>query len=462
MRVSYVHETDMEASSSGTHSLGHLHSQAKEIVYNVNRYFIAEKANRGSLMDVNKVAARTAAATKLSESTVGRICSKLNQACKRSAPEEPPVTPTFNSPKKRSRSSPVTDFDQFDKDVLRRTVLNFYARKEIPTLCKIKEQLLKDGIVFDGCLTSLRKVLLKIGFKFTKVDGRKFLMERSDIVASRAEFLREIKKYREQGANIVYLDETWINQNYSVQKCWTDCSSNVATGVKPPIGRGNRLIILHAGTENGFVPHADLVFQAKNDGSDYHSQMNAQVFERWFTEQLLPNIAPSSIIVMDNASYHSVRLEKYPTASWKKAEIFDWLVKKGANPNSTFLKAELLEMAKNLSSNLGKRYSIDAIASEAGHKVIRLPPYHCQYNPIELIWANIKTFVSHRNQFKMSELQTLTHEAIRSITPKNWSDVVRHAHKIQDDDAKLDVAIDHFVDSLVIQITESSDDELSS
>ena len=69
-----------------------------------------------------------------------------------------------------------------------------------------------------------------------KVDGRKFLMERSDVVASR-EFLREIKRFREQGANIVYLDETWINQNYTVQKCWVDCSSNLATGVKPPVER---------------------------------------------------------------------------------------------------------------------------------------------------------------------------------------------------------------------------------
>ena len=235
-----------------------------------------------------------------------------------------------------------------------------------------------------------------------KVDGRKFLMERSDVVASRAEFLREIKRFIEQGANIVYLDETWINQNYTVQKCWVDCSSNLATGVKPPVGKGSRLIILHAGRKNGFVPNADLVFQAKNDGSDYHSQMNAQVFEKWFKTQLLPNIASSSIIVMDNAAYHFVRFEKCPTASWRKAEIFEWQIKKEVNPDSALLKAELLEMAKPISSRLSKKYRIDAIASEAGHTVVRLPPYHCQYNPIELIWANLKTLVAHRNKFKMA------------------------------------------------------------
>ena len=76
-------------------------------------------------MDVNKVTARTAKATKVSKTTVGRICSNLNQFYKRSTPEVPPVIPTFTSAKKRSRPSPVTDFDQFDKDVLRRIVLKF-------------------------------------------------------------------------------------------------------------------------------------------------------------------------------------------------------------------------------------------------------------------------------------------------------------------------------------------------
>ena len=30
----------------------------------------------------------------------------------------------------------------------------------------------------------------------------------------------------------------------------------------------------------------------------------------------------------------------------------------------------------------------------AGHKVIRLPPYHCELNPIELAWAAEKNFAA--------------------------------------------------------------------
>ena len=37
-RVNYAHEAVMEGSFSHTHSLGQLHTQAKEIIYYVNRY----------------------------------------------------------------------------------------------------------------------------------------------------------------------------------------------------------------------------------------------------------------------------------------------------------------------------------------------------------------------------------------------------------------------------------------
>lgn len=63
--------------------------------------------------------------------------------------------------------------------------------------------------------------------------------------------------------NIVYLDETWINQNYTVSQCWVDSSSEKAVGVKIPTGKGGRLIILHIRAKNGFVPDPPLSFRRK-------------------------------------------------------------------------------------------------------------------------------------------------------------------------------------------------------
>ena len=46
------------------------------------------------------------------------------------------------------------------------------------------------------------------------------------------------------------------------------------------------------------------------------------------------------------------------------------------------------------SYNIAKRY---------GHKVLRLPPYHCDLNAIELIWADEKNFVARENKERTLE-----------------------------------------------------------
>lgn len=461
LHSSYPHESVipdcsciMERPAAATPQSARLRSQAKEVIYNVNRYFLDEKANRGPLLPVTQALARTASATKVSQSTVKRICSKLNQQWETEDEHQKPV---FHSPKK-TQPATVTNFDDFDQCVLRRTVLELYERKEIPTVSKITE-ILREKISYKGSVESLRKVLLKIGFKFSKIDGRKFLMERSDVALTRTRFLRQMRQCKQSFENYVYLDETWVNQNYTVGKCWIDTSSDKATGVNPPTGKGSRLIIVHAGTKEGFVPNARHIFQAKNDG-DYHKQMNATVFQEWFETKLLPNIPQNSVIVMDNASYHSVHLERNPTTAWRKEAIKEWLIAKGAQPRDDMLKVELYDLAKKL-CNGKKTYVIDAIAAEAGHKVVRLPPYHCQYNPIELIWAQVKCYVAKKNTFKSAELKPLVEEAVDSITPENWKQAVRHAEELQEQDARQDIAVERFVESFVVNIEESSDDELS-
>ena len=345
--------------------------------------------------------------------------------------------------------------DDFDLCVVRRTVLGFYERKEIPTLCKIKEELV-EKIGFSGCISSLHKILLDIGFKFARVNGRKFLLEKNDIVAARTRFLRAMQQHKQSAHSIVYLDETWVNQNYTVGKCWIDTSTPEATGVKPPTGKGGRLIILHAGTKDGFINNAELIFQAKNYG-DYHNQMNGKVFEEWFRMQLLPNIPPNSVIVMDNASYHSMQVEKQPTSKWLKADIKNWLMKREAPINDDMSKAELYELAKKLRMD-SKKYLIDAIAAEARHRIQRLPAYHCQYNAIELIWAQVKSYISKRNTFKMADLRPLAKEAMSAVTPENGMQAVKLAEQLQEHDTRQHKVVEMYVESFTKHLSESSDE----
>ena len=63
-------------------------------------------------------------------------------------------------------------------------------------------------------------------------------------------------KLKKRGfSSFVYLDEMWVNQNYAVGQCWVDTTSEKAMGINPSTGKGSVLIILYAGTKEGFLPN---------------------------------------------------------------------------------------------------------------------------------------------------------------------------------------------------------------
>jgi transposase len=66
------------------------------------------------------------------------------------------------------------------------------------------------------------------------------------------------------------------------------------------------------------------------------------------------------------------------------------------------------------------------MAKAMRHSVLRLPPYHCELNPIELVWAQIKHNVSVNNtQFKTNLIDKLIHEGVDRVTVENWRNYVR-------------------------------------
>ena len=71
------------------------------------------------------------------------------------------------------------------------------------------------------------------------------------------------------------------------------------------------------------------MFESKKATGDYHSEMNYHTFEEWFTTILLKRIPLHSIIVVDNAPYHSHRKEPIPVTNWTKGKLVEWLSSKG-------------------------------------------------------------------------------------------------------------------------------------
>lgn len=157
-----------------------------------------------------------------------------------------------------------------------------------------------------------------------------------------------------------------------------------------------RLLICHAGSAKyGFVENGLLAFESKTT-TDYHEEINAATFKEWFQNVLLPGLPEPSVIFMDNAPYHSVQVQKAPTRVNRKEELVAWLQTNGIDANMQMLKAEQIKLVKDNKPAI-VRYEIDELALEYGHRVLRIPPYHCQYNAIELIWAQIKGYAARHN-----------------------------------------------------------------
>ena len=60
----------------------------------------------------------------------------------------------------------------------------------------------------------------------------------------------------------------------------------------------------------------------------------------------MPNLPPKSVVVIDNASYHSVQEDKYPVQASRKADMQAWLTKHNVAWSNDMLKVELLELCR--------------------------------------------------------------------------------------------------------------------
>lgn len=139
------------------------------------------------------------------------------------------------------------------------------------------------------------------------------MMEKPSVALHRYRFLRSAKDL--DWEKVIFLDGTWLNKIISKSTGWSGGTIKSSMGV--PLGKGSRIITCHAGGSKGWVKAEPLIFSSKKT-NDYHEEMNSVVFEKWFIETLLPSLESNSIIIMDNASYHSRVIDRPPTMKTKR------------------------------------------------------------------------------------------------------------------------------------------------
>jgi transposase len=105
-------------------------------------------------------------------------------------------------------------------------------------------------------------------------------------------------------------------------------------------------------------------------------------------------------------------------------------------------KPELYSLIK-LRKPRFKTFKIDALLAEHSQSALRLPPYHPDLNPIELIWASIKEYVTRKNvSFCLDYAMKLAEEMFNIVTKEEWSSRCNNAHQCEQNYLLLEPIID--------------------
>ena len=400
---------NIASGSYGVTKKKHLSLDAKNIIKNVYCTLLEKGYDRSASFS------ETSILTKVALTTVKDIVTK-------------PIQPR----KKRCDSGKLRSIEEADKDLIRRKIYDMYSKQIVPTIDTLKKVLTADETDISCGRTSLWRIVKAMGFKYRTIDKRQVLMESQRLQVWRRDYLNLIRQYREENRPIIYLDETWFDTHDTPKKGWSD--STIKCQTKAPSNKGQRITILHAGSENGFIPNALLLSAKKiaNSSLDYHQDTDATLFEDWFQNRLLPNVPKNSVIVMDNASYHSRQLNKVPNSNNTKVEIQNYMMENNIYFEETYRKKDLLNVLKTF--NIEKEYICDNLASANGHTVLRLPPYYCIFNPIEHIWSQLKTMIRRENTSPTlsSSVIELIKKCVNNIPVETWKNSVRHVIQVED------------------------------
>lgn len=402
------------------------HTGEKTQIINVYNSLMEENPN----IAVRDIVAKVASSLGVGKSSVFNILKEYR------------ITGEVKSPKKQKpkEKTIINATDECTKTAIRRNIHAFFFRNEIPTLDKICTVVNSDPDLPNFSRTTLYRLLNHIGFTYEKRNRNSCLIDREEIILWRRRYLRAIRRYRAEGKCIYFMDETWVNAGHTKEKVWQDAAvtsskdaflKGLSTGLKNPSGKGKRLIVVHIGSESGFVNNALWVFES-HSSKEYHEEMTGDAFQEWFGK-ILPSLEVGSVVVLDNAPYHSMKCERLPIQSWSKNKIISWLQSKQIPLESdNMLKRELFDLASKYKGAYDK-YVVDEMAKAYNITVLRLPPYHCELNPIELIWSQVKGYVAANNTtFKINDVRRLLHEAVDQITAEKWANCVRHVIEVQE------------------------------
>lgn len=146
--------------------------------------------------------------------------------------------------------------------------------------------------------------------------------------------------------DIIYLDKSGFDMNIKKEYGWKTRGERLFDN-KSGSRKGKRIIVISAYWDQTKKLMAPMYFEGGNT--------NTEVFNLWIKEFLLPKLKPNQVVVMDNAAFHK---------SDKTRKLIE----------------------------------------DTGVKLLYLPPYSPDLNPIEQKWSHVKNIVKKvRDRFNSFE-----------------------------------------------------------
>jgi hypothetical protein len=471
----------------GTESVRKVCKQAKSIIRTTNRYMME--------LGCSATTEDTAAACCVSRRTVQRALKQAqlidadgnfhHDRCKPLMPKKPPNPELSISMKIASHI----------QDAIRVLIHNKWTSKGLgPTVDDIRKEILQafpdhDDMPYTSDV-SFRLLLRGMGFRHTKMQREWIVFEQPAIVARRVEFLRRKQGYEERRANgepvkYYWLDETWLDEYHHLEKRWIDMKlvndPNEAKrlGIPPTLtrvtSRGKRLIILHTMGEEGWVEGGLWTNVTQGQLADYHQDMNANAFEDYLRE-LCPKLGRGAVLIIDNAPYHTRNLFPMPNERSRYDELTVFCDENGIQydperattsrrvPDRLHRDAFWRYWVKPHVEKLPVMYAAEAIASEFEVEILRLPPYHCFFNPIEMAWGVVKGHVAKKNSCekvakKLELVKGLLNDSLNAVKKESFVNWVRHTKDKEKQYRDADGVQVHRVGPLIIPNNDEDSDE---
>ncbi|XP_022195252.2 uncharacterized protein LOC120348698 [Nilaparvata lugens] len=433
------------------HKGKHIKSLERDTVLNVLDYFI--KANPDKSVDF--AMGKAGEATGISKRSVYRLRAEQKKGDAKTA---------RTGCKKRNlyRNSRTVKYDFYTISAIRKFVHSLFKRNVPPTVKQVLVKVNADPSLPNFKKSTMYRLLIDSGFTFEKHSKKSLLVEKGDIILSRHAYLREIKGSRKYNNPIVYVGETYVFVGQNTQKDKGGPSThNEATAVpgdklrpKDFADKGPRYVIVHAASKHGFLKNAKLMYMATNI-TDFHP--NSATFEKWFKEQLLPNLQPNSVIVFDNGIYNSTSTH-FPNASSSKEELKFWLMSKNVHLPEDSMKKEMLHEVEKV-KHLYCTSLVDEMARYHGFRIVRLPPHHSELNPIEYAFNQVKEMITMQVSQTKQEIKPRTiDQAFDAVTAQNWRHFFKYVEKTEQSMWDVDYLQDN-VDHLASQLPNSSGDD---